>query len=135
MQSGVTGINTIRIYSPEKQGKDQDPNGEFVRRYIPELKNIPTSLLWTPWKLTHDEQTRYGCTLGKDYPMPIVEHTQAIRDAKAKIYAIRQTNEAREKAVQVAKRHGSRKRRDPYPKPKTHQQLLLPGFDDPASES
>lgn len=135
MQSGVTGINTIRIYSPEKQGKDQDPNGEFVRRYIPELQHIPNSLLWTPWKLTHDEQIRYGCTLGKDYPLPIVDHTQAIRDAKAKIYAIRQSSEAREKAVQVAKRHGSRKRRDPFPKPKTHQQLLLPGFDDPASES
>jgi deoxyribodipyrimidine photo-lyase len=135
MQSGVTGINTIRIYSPEKQGKDQDPTGDFVRRYVPELQQVPTALIWNPSKLTRDEQVRYGCEIGRDYPLPIVDHTQVIRDAKAKIYAVRQTNEAREKAVEVAKRHGSRKRRDPFPKPKTHQQLLLPGFDDPSHES
>jgi deoxyribodipyrimidine photo-lyase len=135
MQSGVTGINTIRIYSPEKQGKDQDPTGDFVRRYVPELRQVPTALIWNPSKLTRDEQVRYGCEIGRDYPSPIVDHAQAIREAKAKIYEIRQTGEAREKAVEVAKRHGSRKRRDVFPKPRTHQQLLLPGFDALPPES
>jgi deoxyribodipyrimidine photo-lyase len=135
MQSGVTGINTIRIYSPEKQGKDQDPTGDFVRRYVPELRQVPTALIWNPSKLSRDEQVRYGCEIGRDYPSPIVDHAQAIREAKAKIYEIRQTGEAREKAVEVAKRHGSRKRRDVFPKPRTHQQLLLPGFDALPPES
>ena len=144
MQSGVTGINTIRIYSPEKQGKDQDPQGLFVRKYLPELGQVPIELLWTPWKMSLDDQSRYGCKLDKDYPKPIVDHAQAIRHAKDRIYAIRGTSQAQASAAQVAIKHASRKRRDPLPtqprspsksraksnrKNNIHQPLL-PGFDD-----
>ena len=144
MQSGVTGINTIRIYSPEKQGKDQDPEGVFVKAYVPELKNVPLELLWTPWKMSLDDQSRFGCVLGKDYPNPIVDHAQAIRQAKDRIYAVRGSIEAQGLAAQVALKHASRKRRDPLPKPPSsskksgskpsrksnHQQPFLPGFED-----
>lgn len=144
MQSGVTGINTIRIYSPEKQGKDQDPQGLFVRKYVPELRQVPIALLWTPWKMSLDDQSRYGCKLGKDYPKPIVEHTQAIRQAKDRIYTIRGTSQAQASAAQVAIKHASRKRRDPLPKQpgsssksgaksgrkNNIHQPLLPGFDE-----
>lgn len=132
MQSGVTGINTIRIYSPEKQGKDQDPHGRFVRKYLPELEHLPDTFLWNPWKMSLDEQTRYRCRLGKDYPLPIVDHAQAIRQSKDKIYAIRNSSEAQALATQVAVKHASRKRRDPlpkHPKPKSElTQPFLPGF-------
>jgi deoxyribodipyrimidine photo-lyase len=144
MQSGVTGINTIRIYSPEKQGKDQDPEGKFVKAYVPELKNVPLELLWTPWKMSLDDQSRFGCVLGKDYPNPIVDHAQAIRQAKDRIYAVRGSIEAQGLAAHVALKHASRKRRDPLPKPPSsskksgskpsrksnHQQPFLPGFED-----
>jgi deoxyribodipyrimidine photo-lyase len=157
MQSGTTGINTIRIYSPEKQGKDQDPEGRFVKEYVPELRNVPIELLWTPWKMSLDEQSRYGCILGQDYPKPIVEHASAIQRAKDRIYAVRGSTEAQALASEVALKHASRKRRDPLPMPsstskksaakstrssrkKPSEQPFLPGFDtapdsdDPARE-
>ena len=48
MQSGTTGINTIRIYNPVKQGQDQDPETKFVRRWIPELGAVPADFLHQP---------------------------------------------------------------------------------------
>jgi deoxyribodipyrimidine photo-lyase len=135
MQSGVTGINTIRIYSPEKQGKDQDPQGIFVREHLPELARVPMHLLWTPWKMSLDDQVRYGCQLGKDYPRPIVDHQVAVRQAKEKLYAVRGSQEAQQLALQVAKKHASRKRRDPIPTRRrvgknNPDQPLLPGFEE-----
>ena len=50
MQSGTTGINTIRIYNPVKQGKDQDPTGIFTRRWVPELSKIDDKFLQEPWR-------------------------------------------------------------------------------------
>ena len=52
MQSGTTGINTIRIYNPIKQSIDQDPNGEFIKKWVPELASVPNELIHEPWKLT-----------------------------------------------------------------------------------
>jgi deoxyribodipyrimidine photo-lyase len=55
MQSGVTGINTVRIYSPEKQVLDQDPKGVFIRRWVPELQNIPDEYLAQPYTPAADD--------------------------------------------------------------------------------
>lgn len=150
MQSGVTGINTIRIYSPSKQLLDQDPKGEFVRRWIPELEHVPLAFLAEPHRMSIDEQTRYRCRIGVDYPSPIVHDKTAVRYAKERIYAIRQTDEAKDAAAKVFLKHGSRKRqfRDPLPgsstgKPKSvrkpaqkgrkdnnDKQPRLPGMED-----
>ncbi|MEM9941196.1 MAG: deoxyribodipyrimidine photo-lyase/cryptochrome family protein, partial [Planctomycetota bacterium] len=74
MQSGVTGINTIRIYSPIKQVSDHDPQGIFIRKYLPELEGIPDKHLAEPHKMNLMEQSLFGCQIGKDYPAPIVDH-------------------------------------------------------------
>jgi deoxyribodipyrimidine photo-lyase len=77
MQSGETGINTVRIYSPVKQGHDQDGSGEFVRRWVPELARIAGAAVHEPWRLAPEERQR----LCPDYPAPIVDHAVAVRAA------------------------------------------------------
>lgn len=110
MQSGVTGINTIRIYSPIKQVEDQDPSGDFIRRYVPELSGVPTTHIAEPHKMTPTEQSEAGCLIGRDYPQPIVEHAAAYRMARKKLMAVRGTEAARTESRQVLRRHGSRRR-------------------------
>ena len=109
MQSGTTGINSIRIYSPAKQVKDQDPSGEFIRQYVPELAAVPDEHLAEPHKMTRGEQGKSGCIIGKTYPRPVVEHAVAYRAARARITAVRRQAEARAEASSVYKRHGSRR--------------------------
>jgi deoxyribodipyrimidine photo-lyase len=84
MQSGTTGINTLRIYSPSKQALDQDPDGAFVRQWVPEFGS--------------------GA-----YPEPIVDEKAALKLAKERLYALRGTPKAREEARAVNEKHGSRK--------------------------
>lgn len=131
MQSGVTGINTIRIYSPTKQARDQDPEGHFIRTWVPELANVPAPYVFEPWRMSLDDQSRYGCLLSRDYPLPIVEHDLAVREAKRRIYEIRATEAARLEADQVVRKHASRKRRDPVPKPSPKSRTpFFPGWDE-----
>jgi deoxyribodipyrimidine photo-lyase len=109
MQSGTTGINTLRIYSPTKQAHDQDPEGHFIRRWVPELAHVPLPYLAEPWKMNDTLQRMSACTIGRDYPVPIVDDKAAVKAAKDRLYALRQTREAREEADVVQSRHGSRR--------------------------
>ncbi|MBA4285528.1 MAG: deoxyribodipyrimidine photolyase [Xanthomonadaceae bacterium] len=109
MQSGVTGINTIRIYNPVKQGLDQDPDGLFMRRWLPELAQLPTALLHTPWKMDDAAQRAAGIQLGRDYPLPIVDPVDAARVARERIWAVRQRADFGATADAIQARHGSRK--------------------------
>ena len=111
MQSGTTGINTIRIYNPYKQGLDQDPTGSFIRRWVPELAAVPTSDLHAPHAMPALVAQMAGVRLGHDYPHPIVEHVTAYREAKARLFAVRESAAARAEASTVLERHGSRRGR------------------------
>ena len=101
MQSGETGINTLRIYSPVKQGYDQDPEGTFIRQWVPELAHLNGKALHEPWTVDDPPQ---------DYPARIVDHTLATAEARNRIWEIRRTPEAKAEAEDVYQRHGSRKR-------------------------
>ena len=104
MQSGVTGVNTIRIYNPVKQGRDQDPTGAFTRRWVPELAAVPDAFLQEPWKWEGA-----GALLGRAYPLPIVDPAAAARAAREKVYAVRSGEGFRRQADAIQARHGSRK--------------------------
>lgn len=99
MQSGVTGINTVRIYNPIKQSYEQDPDGNFIRRYVPELKNIPTSFIHEPWKMFEPP---------KDYPKPIVVHEESMRFARSEISKRWKQEGFKTEARQINQKLGSR---------------------------
>lgn len=109
MQAGVTGINTIRIYNPWKQAADVDPDGTFVRRWVPELADVPA-----PWHLRPDEAPPLVRLAMGAYPPPIVDHVTAYRAARDRVYAAKRRPEARREAARVLARHvaaGGRGRR------------------------
>ena len=113
MQSGTTGMNTIRIYNPIKQGHDQDPTGAFTRRWVPELAEVPDAYLQTPWAWGGA-----GRLLGCRYPEPIVDLARAAKSAREQVWAVRRREGFRDIARDLVNRHGSRKgRRDPMPAP------------------
>lgn len=66
-----------RLYNPSSQRDTYDPDGIYVRRFLPELKNVPDKYLSEPWTMPQDVQDESGCIIGKDYPKPIVDHKQA----------------------------------------------------------
>lgn len=109
MQSGCTGINTLRIYSPTKQAQDQDPDGIFIRRWLPELAQVPLPYLAQPWLLTPAQQQTSACQMGLDYPLPIVDERAALVHAKQVLYGLRAQPEARGEAAAIQQKHGSRK--------------------------
>lgn len=80
MQSGTTGMNTIRIYNPVKQGFDQDPRGIFTRRWLPELAQVPDDHLQTPWTWPGA-----GRLLDRAYPAPIVDVAASARAARERV--------------------------------------------------
>jgi deoxyribodipyrimidine photo-lyase len=111
MQSGTTGINSIRMYSPAKQVSDHDPEGVFVRKWVPELADVPKKYLPNPEKMPEDLQREIGCVIGEDYPAPIVDHLERYREARSRIWAIKKTPEAKAEADRLYQKHGSRRRR------------------------
>ena len=109
MQSGVTGINTVRIYSPAKQVADQDPQGLFIRRYVPELADVPDIYLAEPHRMTAMEEMFYNCRIGIDYPAPIVDHKTRYSLARDRIHDIKRQAATRAESAKVYEKHGSRK--------------------------
>lgn len=106
MQSGTTGMNTLRIYNPVKQGQDQDPTGSFTRRWCPELRDLPDAHLHSPWQW----QGAAGL-LGTRYPAPIIDIATAARTAREAVWAVRRTDRFGTEAAHLVAKHASRKDR------------------------
>lgn len=63
-----------RVYSPIAFGKKTDPNGDYIRKYLPILRKYPSKYIYEPWTAPMEVQIKSGCIIGQDYPAPIVDH-------------------------------------------------------------
>lgn len=105
MQSGTTGINTIRIYNPIKNSEDHDSEALFIKQWIPELTKIPAHLIHEPWKLSLIEQQLYECEIGKDYPYPIVDIEETRKHASDKVWQYRKNDDVKTEGERILMKH------------------------------
>ncbi|RNA67047.1 cryptochrome/photolyase family protein [Alteribacter keqinensis] len=72
---GTDAVPYFRVFNPTTQGKRFDTDGDFIRKYVQELENVPKKFIHEPWKMPEDVQKEAGCLIGKDYPEPSVDHS------------------------------------------------------------
>ncbi|MCX7554586.1 deoxyribodipyrimidine photo-lyase [Marinicella sp. S1101] len=89
MQAGLMGVNTVRIYNVVKQSKDHDPEGTFIKKWLPELSNIPAVQIHEPWLLTAMEQQFYAFDLKRDYHEPCVDIQASAKESRTLLYGWR----------------------------------------------
>lgn len=92
--SASTGCDAqpwFRIFNPVTQSQKFDPQGRFIRRYLPELAHVPERHLHAPWRMSPAEQAAAGCIIGRDYPAPIVDHEKARQRTLARYAILKRT--------------------------------------------
>ncbi len=88
---GADAAPYFRVFNPQLQGEKFDADGSYVRRWVPELKDMPAKLIHRPWQATPIELASAGITLGKTYPQPIVDHAKGRERALAAYATIRRS--------------------------------------------
>lgn len=91
--SAGTGTDTVpyfRVFNPVLQAIKHDPQGAYVRRWLPELARVPDKYIHQPWNMPLELQRRVGCSIGSDYPHPLVDHSWARARALAAYRQVRE---------------------------------------------
>ncbi|MEQ9504722.1 MAG: FAD-binding domain-containing protein [Hyphomonas sp.] len=128
MQAAATGAEAPRVFNPVKQSVLQDPDGAFIRQWVPELARLPNAFLHAPWEAPPEFLSAAGVVLGQTYPMRIVDHMAAANEARTRIAAVRRENAPSAAADDFKARLGVRRRpavRRASPKPAPSNQLAL----------
>jgi len=105
MQAGVTGTNTIRIYNPTKQAEEQDPEGKFIREWLPELNNLPNEIIHRPWEVTPMEEVMFDFQLGRDYPNPIMDIKAASKQSRDRLWSWRHREDVQRENQRILRCH------------------------------
>jgi deoxyribodipyrimidine photo-lyase type I len=71
----------FRVFNPTSQAERYDPEGEYIRKWVPELEDVPDEHIHEPWKMNKLQQQDCGVKIGKDYPEPIVDHNEKRKEA------------------------------------------------------
>jgi deoxyribodipyrimidine photo-lyase len=103
MQSGANGGTVLRMYNPVTQAVELDPEGRFVRQWVPELRQVSDTWIFEPWKMTPVLRQHVGWTPGADYPCPLVDFVAVHRAAKDEMTALRAAHNLREVDVRPAR--------------------------------
>jgi deoxyribodipyrimidine photo-lyase len=88
--TGTDAAPYFRIFNPITQGEKHDPQGVYIRRWVPELRNVPDEYIHRPWTMPDDLQQEVGCVIGEDYPAPMVSHKVARKRTLAAYKAARE---------------------------------------------
>lgn len=105
MQAGDTGVNTIRIYNPVKNGLEHDPDGEFIKKWVPELAHLEVQYVHEPYKMTYFDQKISNFTLGINYPKPIVNIQEKQRLASKTLWGMRKDILVQQEKTRIIKTH------------------------------
>ena len=122
-QCGLVGRPTLRRYNPRKQVRDQDPHGEFIREWVPELEALPDDHLDRPEHTPVHVQSECGVRIGETYPRPVVDYDAARKEFDERLAAVRadaadalgrpeiagraSLSGGRDAAAAIARKHGS----------------------------
>lgn len=92
-------------FNPIKNSQDHDADGIFIKKWVPELAEIPAELIHEPLKLNAIEQQFYNCEIGKDYPFPIVDIEETRKKASDIVRSFRKKDDVKEEGKRILKKH------------------------------
>ncbi len=110
MQAGETGINMLRIYNPVKNSYEHDPDANFIKKWVPELRRLNTPFAHEPYLMTDMEQELYDFKLGVDYPNPIVNLNITRKKASDTLWELRNNITVKKEAKRILDKHTLPKR-------------------------
>lgn len=105
MQAGETGINLLRMYNSTKNGITHDPEGIFIKQWVPELAELDITFVHEPSRMTPMEQQMANFFLGKNYPKPIVDLQKTRKHASTVLWSMKDENTVIEENFRILKRH------------------------------
>lgn len=105
MQAGETGINMLRIYNPIKNSYEHDPDGEFIKKWVPELRNLPRAFVHEPYKMTYLDQRFNDFEVGINYPKPIVSIERTRKFASDFLWKMKKNPLVKEESSRILKLH------------------------------